>query len=808
VADEFGTAIYTNCPPGQGLEGIGGMQFQSHSPGIDRKVLALIRRHLIYEPPERLIRERQPIEAFPPSFAHVHEDGAYATAAGVYVGREAVGNRPGNHLTQAIATGNPRAYRSVRPAQLFGAPFWRMKPAATTHSDPLDASWRPGPLNAAEASRFVNAQPDGVAMLAALLAALAAHLKRDGETDARRVLFIAEHPEAVLHWLTAATLLLSQQDALRIGFKVFTNDPARSTLPVVAVNPDWARSAATVEQDRGYVVFDLIRHLWTDVAQPQGVQQWARLFCEADPRDVSEAVELAATSGLNDAASRELAVAAVLGHMPSVLNADALVHWLKTGPPALREAYGGRLVDTLARLQNLSLLRQVDKVAHDQFPGRRDDVRLALLRLELERALSASSSRRWRPMTTAAERTLSTTAEPEAQRLVAESLRRANGPAFDAVLRASAGFGVSVPLDAVREPAITFVAKWADSPEAGYDPSAWPQDPPLYDMLRDELSGRIIAQERERWPAAVEMIADGWWNRLWRWTPERADITSPLDRALLSAAMLHSDPPSRLNIVRANLGRTPDPAALFPYRQWVDALWARRSATTDELRTLCEAVPGDTELNPALFRDLVARANSDPVAVPELELCGDLADKHLLALDAQTDNLVAQHRWLQALEAHLSGMSSVPEVIDHLPRIQPGLLTAHAQQLARGLVMIDDALRITHLLDGLPPEVVIAYLHELRADGLSPFRSARVAVMFAVYQRPDEWWTAVNLGDDLRHVLDEAIQKWCRTALKKDVRDVASRVGPLGTAAEAAWNDYVGKARRRRFLPHLDTPGR
>ena len=133
AASDFGTAIYTNCAPGDGLEAVGGMQFQSRSAGVDREVLGIIRRHLIYEPPARLIQERQPVEAFPPSFAHVH-DGVFATAAGVYIGREAAGSRQGNHLTHAIVTSDARAYRSVRPAQMFRAPFWRTEPAATNES--------------------------------------------------------------------------------------------------------------------------------------------------------------------------------------------------------------------------------------------------------------------------------------------------------------------------------------------------------------------------------------------------------------------------------------------------------------------------------------------------------------------------------------------------------------------------------------------------------------------------------------------------------------------------------------------------
>jgi hypothetical protein len=796
VADDFGTAIYTNCAPGQGIEGVGGMQFQSHSPEVGREALAIIRRHLIYEPPERLIRERQPIGAFPPSFAHVYEDGIFATAAGVYIGREADGTRPGNHLTHAIVTSDPGTYRSVRPAQLFRASFWRTKAAPTTQSNPLAASWEPGPLDAAEVGRFVNSQPGGADLLASLLAALLAHLKRDGVTAPRRVLLISEHPEQVLHWLTAATLLVPLPEALRIGFKVFTTDPARSAMPVVAVHPEWARSIATVEDDRGYAVFDLPTNRWTPVPEPPEAQHWARLFCEADPYDLSETVELAAASGLSGNAAFELASAAVLGHAPSSANADALVDWLRTGPSALHEVYSGRLVAVLTRLQDRRLMRRIDDITRDQHPTWNHDTRLSLLRLELEhaslrqtpslsvrRGRSGASDYRQRPVPAASE--------PEAVQLVARYLRQARGAAFDAVLRVSAQFGVSVPIRDVREAAVAFAAHWADNPRAGYDPLAWPRDPPVHDMLWHELSDRIL-----RAPSRATIIADEWWNQLPDWDAECADVTSPLQHALLSAAMAHGDPRTRHHIVEANLRHVP--AAEADYRELAHVLWARTSPTTDEFRALYRLVPVGTDLDPTLFAGLVDRATGEPPRLSELELCDDLARKQLLIPDAATAKLLDYHRQLQSFESRLAAGNPPPDADKLLREVPWSLLIAHGEQIAHSLLAVDDPAWVTYLVkEQLPPRIAGTYLRAWCGQPLWSFGPARIAVSFALSRRLN--WAAAGAGSELHFDLDVFLRDWCRRASADDTRDVAACLMPLGTELVDAWNAHAARNRPSRF---------
>jgi hypothetical protein len=797
VADDFGTAIYTNCAPGQGLEGVGGMQFQAHSPEVGREALTIIRRHLIYEPPERLIRERQPIEAFPPSFAHVYEDGVFATASGVYIGREAEGTRPGNHLTHAIVTSDPGTYRSVRPAQLFRASFWRTKPAPTTQSDPVGPSWEPGPLDAAEVGRFVNAQPGGAELLAALLAALQPHVKGDRGTHPRRVLLISEHPDPALYWLTAATLLIPLPAALRISFKVFTTDPARSAMPVVAVHPDWARSIATVEDDRGYAVFDLSRNRWTPVPEPPESKHWARLFCEADPYDLSETVELAAASGLSGDAARELASAAVLGHTPSPANADALINWLRTGPSALHEAYSGRLIAALTRLQDPRLMRRIDDITRDKYPARNDETRLSLLRLELDHASlrqapPAPIRRGHSSASDYGRRAVSAAAAAEAGRLVAQYLQQARGAAFDAVLRVSAQFGVSVPLDAIRDAAAAFVAYWADNPSSGYDPLAWPEDPPVQDMLPDELAERILHR-----PSSAAVIADSWWKQLPGWAPERADVASPLHRALLSAAMAHSDPRARLHIVGSNLSDSLAPAISTHYRELADVLWARTAPTTEELRVLWRTVPAATDLDPTLFTGLVDRATGEPPRLLELELCDDLVTKRLLVPDAATAKLLDYHRELRSLESRLAVADPGPDSQDLLRQAPRSLLIAHGEQLARSLLSIDDPKSAMYLVSQLPPRIQGRYLRSWCDQPMSSFGPARIAASFALSRRLN--WAVPGAGADLHRRLEQFLRDWCRRASDHATQEVAAYLAPLGAQLVNSWNLHAARNRPSRI---------
>ena len=133
-------------------------------------------------------------------------------------------------------------------------------------------------------------------------------------------------------------------------------------------------------------------------------------------------------------------------------------------------------------------MRRIDDITRDRYPARNDETRLRCSVLSWStrhcgqrRPSRSAAAVPAHPITVSGS--VSAAAEPEAAQLVAHYLRQARGAAFDAVLRVSAQFGVSVPLDAIREAAAAFVTYWADNPAAGYDPLAWPPDLPVHDML-------------------------------------------------------------------------------------------------------------------------------------------------------------------------------------------------------------------------------------------------------------------------------------------------------------------------------------
>src|SRR5256884_7432667 len=115
------------------------------------------------------MRKGRRVADYPPSFAHVHDE-LYATAAGVYLGKEANGGREGNQLTHSIVTRDAAAYGLLRPAQLFDAPWWTRTPASSTTCSPPEIL-EPGPFDVDAARDLVLADPRGCARLVALVSA-------------------------------------------------------------------------------------------------------------------------------------------------------------------------------------------------------------------------------------------------------------------------------------------------------------------------------------------------------------------------------------------------------------------------------------------------------------------------------------------------------------------------------------------------------------------------------------------------------------------------------------------------------------
>ena len=754
----FETLIYTDCVPGQGLQGTAGLQFQARSPGADRAAMALVQNADLYEPPPKWMRERRPVDAYPPSFAHAH-DGIYATAAGVYLGREANGGREGNQLTHAVVTADPRSYGLHRPAQLFGAPFWSTRPAPGTECPPVPELWEPGPFDIGAAQSFVANSPRGTDLLERLLSGLQAL----GTPHGRRVLFISEDVTEVLRWIGAATLLLPQRQALGIGFKVFTTNPAYAAQPVVAVHPDWDSTAVTVDDDGGYAVFDLGRGEVTDVAVADDARRRVRLLVSEDPYDVLDVVEQAAANGLPDPEQAlELAQSMVLRGRPlSRSGARIAVSWLRGTPPTLLPKDRDVLVDKLVgdiRQWPEEVLLGLDEVARTGQidPDRVPDVRIALVGAELDRAARTGTAEGAAlPPLPAGVWTVRHARDCEAQ-VLAELARRPEPTAFDAILRVAQRFDLRVHLDEVPESAEAFVRHWADHPEAAHSPVSWgTARAPLTRRLRAELTRRVEAGDDAE-------VGDAWR----RWFTVPAPLSEePLDAALLAAKMAHADAAARAALAREMLtAALAAPSGPDPVGRTAAALWRRRDPNGPEYTLLADVLPAGTPLPAELFAPLIrgVRAAQARPTRTEVDVLRRLYDHRLVPRSEHLDRLLLDDDRLAAM-------------CRDLPHADPPRLRGYVDVLA------GTSMPVRHLWGG---ELVQALLRVGRPDAVDqlvqrlphPFQGPYVAALLESVGKGAEVVPAVVaftlseadfLPPDTRRECAERVRHWLRKAGEK-----------------------------------------
>jgi len=67
----FETLVYTDCRPGQGLNGGAGLQFQARSSEAAAAAQDLVRQYLLFEPYPAWMSALRPAGEYPPSFAHL-----------------------------------------------------------------------------------------------------------------------------------------------------------------------------------------------------------------------------------------------------------------------------------------------------------------------------------------------------------------------------------------------------------------------------------------------------------------------------------------------------------------------------------------------------------------------------------------------------------------------------------------------------------------------------------------------------------------------------------------------------------------
>ncbi len=549
----FGSLYYTDCRPGQGLQGGAGFQFQAASPGLAPEVMPVVQRTALYEPPVTWMRERRPVTDYPPSLAHTAEGSLFATAAGRYLGQEANGVREGNQFTHAVVTRDPADYGLVRPAQLWAAPWWAVEPAPGTELGVLAAHPAPGPLDVETVRDRVRDAAGGEARLIALLSAI--HHLAD-PAHRRTVVLVGEDPEQAACWIAAATLLLPQPTALRVSFKIFVADGQYGQHDIIALHPEWAGRWADTGAGSGLVVFDLDQGRHAAVEPTEAACFWVPRFLAQDAYDVVDAVELAdqfARTRLDGAAvhveptgaERSAAVVVAAGERLTAGRSTEAAGWLLTASDEVMRIARDAVVEAvLEAAPPATVLRTLAAITGSRgWAPAAGRIQRALLSAEVGEALAASSGLAAFRMLTALP-PLPAGDRPDEDREdgraeIEAALRGARPDQVPALLTVAHRHGVRTATANFRGAAHAFATWWVDQPNRDLEPGKWHPPPEVLDCVRDVLRDRLAGP---RQPYAVAAVRARWWRPLWR---EACDPNDELDALLMSVAYQHLAGPTR-----------------------------------------------------------------------------------------------------------------------------------------------------------------------------------------------------------------------------------------------------------------------
>ncbi|MEV5542087.1 GTPase-associated protein 1-related protein [Saccharopolyspora shandongensis] len=780
---EFQSLYYTDCRPGQGLRGGAGFQFQAVSPGTTDEMMTAVQRSALYEAPVGWMREKREVSQYPPSLVHVH-DGVYATARGIYLGAETGGVREGNQFTHALATTDPHLYGPIRPAQLWAAPWWVEEPAESTECAAVSAEPEAGPLGVEALRDWVLSRQDGESWLLAVHSAMD---RLHGE-DASRVVFVSEDAETAVRWIAAGTLLLPQERALRVGFRVFATNPQYSRHEVLAVHPDWAGSLADPDRNSDYVVFNLVTGERRKDEPTAAARHWVPRFLGADPYDVVDAIELSHQFARNRDDRRpgtaERLAAGVLMLDEAVSGQDsamALADWLVSPPPVSTSDVIEPVLDAvLASSPALPVLAKLAEANAAQ-AGR---VRIALLRGEIDEIVRGTpadsraplSPRPWSPD------------EVEEACILVEAAAGAVAPErMDLLLRTATRFGVRPRAGRFAEAAGRFVEWWAEHPYAGVDPARWTCGPELIDLLRDVLARRLAG------PGAAEVaeaIDARWWRLL---APTISDPFMPLDAAVAAAAVASGGSVRQETTARFREQlRAPDRPGTGE-AVW-EALYRNSAPTMAELKDFLTALPS-TAVSDSLAQRAFTVLEKSKVSGRYLDVLRMLGH-HL----GDRDDLRKLWEGDGRLRSWLSNFARKGAEADAatLKDISESVFTARADQIITVLLDMDlpAALDVTVRGGDQLQQMLVHALPAVWSDEQAAQSRRDHAVVLAFLTG---WEDAAS--EQVRTAFDKALERWAGQHKPTDYRRVSKVLRGVAAEYAAGWHDWLKEFAQQKPKP-------
>lgn len=237
----YETAIYTDVRSADSLDGRGGFNYQSASPGFSGTDRSVGESRMLHQVGAALSTEE--------SFAYRQVGGRFYFSRGKDLGATLSG-RPGNQITEIVVTGDAADIQPYTPAQILGATTWSLVP----RPDNVSEQWAAPPsigadLENFEAMSWIWNDPRRREFFPAVLSALEA---RSTGRNSAKVVLVHSEPRTVLRWLAAASLLLNDLAVRSLSLRGLTTDPNSAQADIVACPPGLGTDALA-----GAVVCDL-----------------------------------------------------------------------------------------------------------------------------------------------------------------------------------------------------------------------------------------------------------------------------------------------------------------------------------------------------------------------------------------------------------------------------------------------------------------------------------------------------------------------------------------------------------------------
>lgn len=284
----FDVALYTDTRANEAIDGIDGFNFQAISEGMNAQDRQVIRDTMLHRVVVGWNADHDPLE-HPPSFAYCEHAGRYYLSRGISTGLTNNG-RPGNLLTQAIATCDPDDFGMMRPAQLFGALNWCLEKAPGQMIDRWPSPLAIAPDYQADALRdMVRADGWAVEHFAQFLT-MVEEVTAD---NPKRLVLITADEAVATRWIALGTLFVDSTRALSLSIRGLVPDPMTTKADIVAASPAFGPQPDPTVVRAGVTIIDLDRRILTPVTPTESALTQADWFLHEDPADALAAIEVA-----------------------------------------------------------------------------------------------------------------------------------------------------------------------------------------------------------------------------------------------------------------------------------------------------------------------------------------------------------------------------------------------------------------------------------------------------------------------------------------------------------------------------------